>query len=211
MANISVGVIKKVKEYSEMDKYDAIVLTGSIDPGFVGARVVSKIPVSGALHSTMHVASLVGRRFSEIHTVPSSSLMVRRYAEIYGFSHKLVSVRMCGHTTTEMYKLIMKYKDNKEGRFKDPELEKIVDDVTDQGIAAVEKDRADSLILGCEPLQLFEEPVRQRLNEAGYDEIPIICELPAGVEMAKAMVNMKLVQVPRAYPSAALKVGPEYW
>jgi len=211
LANISVGIINKVKEYSEMDKYDAIVLTGAIDPGFVGARVVSKIPISGALHSAVHVASLIGRRFSEIHTVPSSSLMIRRYAEIYGFSHKLASVRMCGHTSTEIYGLIDKYKDNKEERFKDPELKKIIDDITAQSIAAIEKDRSDSLILGCEPLQLLADPVRQRLDEAGYNEIPIICELPAGVEMARVMVNMRLIQVPRAYPGAALKAKPEYW
>ena len=76
LAHISVGVIKKVKEYSEIGKYDAVILTGAIDPGFVAARVVSKIPVTSAVHSAVHVASLIGDRFSAIHTVASSSRII---------------------------------------------------------------------------------------------------------------------------------------
>ena len=70
---------------------------------------------------------------------------------------------------------------------------------------------ADTLLLGCEPLQAFAEEVRQKVNEAGYDEIPVICELSAGVAMARAMVDMGVVQVARAYPSAGLKAIPECW
>ena len=65
----SLGVIKKVKEYAMMGRYDAIVLTGAIDPGFIPARVVSKIPVVGAIHSGTHAASLIGERFTQIHIV----------------------------------------------------------------------------------------------------------------------------------------------
>jgi Asp/Glu/hydantoin racemase len=211
LANISIGIIKKVREYSEMGKYDAIVLTGALDPGFIPARQVSKIPVAGAIHSAVHVASLIGERFSVIHTVAPSSLIVRHCVERYGLSHKLASVRFCGHSSTEMFGLISKYKHNKKERAKVPAVKKILDDIRTQCMAAIEKDRADSLLLGCEPLQVFADDVRQKLDKAGYNEIPIICELPAGVEMAKAMVNMRLRQVPRAYPTDALEAKPEYW
>lgn len=211
LVHVSLGIIKKVREYSEMGKYDAIVLTGALDPGFVPARVVSKIPIAGAVHSAVHVASLIGERFSKIHTVAPSSLIVRQCIERYGFGHKLASVRFCGHSSTEMFGFINKYKNNKEERSKDPGVKKILEDIVAQCTAAIEKDRADSLILGCEPLQAFSNEVRQRLDDVGYNEIPIICELPAGVEMAKAMVNMKLRQTPRAYPTASLKAKPEYW
>ena len=78
-------------------------------------------------------------------------------------------------------------------------------------IGFIEKDRADSIVFGGEPQHIFADVVRQRLDEAGYSEIPIICGISAGVAMAKAMVNMKLVKAPRAYPSATLKAKPEYW
>ena len=110
LANISVGIVKKVKACSEMGKYDAIVLTGTIDPGFVAARVVSKVPITGAVHSAIHVASLIGERFSIIHTVAPSSLIVKHLVERYGLGNKLTSVRFCGHSGPYMYRLISKYK-----------------------------------------------------------------------------------------------------
>ncbi len=211
LALISVGIIKKVREYSEMGRYDGIVLTGAIDPGFVPARLVSTIPVTGAIHSALHVASLIGERVSEIHTVPSSSLIVRHLAERYGLTHKLASVRIPGHTSTEAFGFLKKYRDNWPERLNDPGLMKIMDDLTTDCIAAIQENRADALILACEHLQACADGVRQRLDRAGYGEIPIIRALPAGLEMAKAMVNMKLPQTARAYPGHNLKAAPKYW
>ncbi|MFC1943021.1 hypothetical protein ACFLWO_00340, partial [Chloroflexota bacterium] len=58
LANVNVGNISKVREYCESDKHDAIVLTGGcIDPALVATRAFSKIPVTGGLHSSLHVAS----------------------------------------------------------------------------------------------------------------------------------------------------------
>ncbi len=212
LAVINVGIINKVKEYAKMAKYDAIVLTGGIDPGFVAARVVlqDKIPVTGAIHSALHVASLIGERVSEIHTVPSSSLIVRQLGQRYGFNDKLVSVRIPRHTSTEAFGFLLKYKDNWPQRLNDPGLKKIMDDITAECIAAIEENRADALILACEHLQACADGVRQRLDKAGYHEIPIIRALPAGLEMAMAMANMKLLQTARAYPGHNLKAAPKY-
>ena len=211
LALISVGIIRKVREYCEMGKYDAIVLTGAIDPGFVAARFVAGIPVTTTVHSSLHVASLIGERCSWIHSGIDSTLIVRHLAERYGLSHKLAAARSSGHTTTEMFRLISRCKDNKEERYKIPELRKIIDDIMTQCVASIEEDRADSILLGCEPLLTFEDELRKRLDEAGYDEIPIVSGLAAGIEMAKAMVNMKLLQTARAYPDQALKAKPKYW
>ncbi|MDP2242279.1 MAG: aspartate/glutamate racemase family protein [Burkholderiales bacterium] len=212
LAVINVGIINKVKEYAQTGKYDAIVLTGGIDPGFVAARVVlqHKLPVTGAIHSALHVASLIGERVSEIHTVPSSSLIVRQLGQRYGFNDKLVSVRIPMHTSTEAFGFLLKYKDNWPQRLNDPGLKKIMDDITTECIAAVEENRADAVIFACEHLQACADGVRQRLDNAGYHEIPIIRALPAGLEMAMAMVNMKLLQTARAYPGHGLKAAPKY-
>ena len=211
LAFMNVGIIKKVREYSQMGRYDAIVLTGAIDPGLAAARLVSMIPVSGAMHSALHVASLIGERVSEIHTVPSTSIIVRHLAERYGFNQKLVSVRIPMHTSTEAFEFLQKYKDRWPDRLNDPGLKKIMDDFTAECIAAVEENRADAIILAGEHHQACADGVRERLDKAGYQEIPIIRALPAGLEMAKAMVNMKLSQTARAYPGHDLKAAPKYW
>ena len=57
----------------------------------------------------------------------------------------------------------------------------------------------------------FEFPIleiMQRLDEAGYGEIQIVGGFRAAVEMARAMVNMRLKQAARAYPKDALKAKP---
>jgi len=212
LAVINVGIINKVKEYAKTGQYDGIVLTGGIDPGFVAARVAlqDKLPVTGAIHSALHVASLIGERVSEIHTVPSSSLIVRHLGERYGFGDKLVSVRIPWHTSTEAYRILEKYRQDWPGRLDDPELGKVMDDITAECIAAIEENRADALILACEHLQACADGVRRRLDQAGYREIPIVRALPAGLEMAKTMVNMQLLQAARAYPGHGLKAAPKY-
>lgn len=212
LAVINVGIINKVKEYAASGRYDGIVLTGGIDPGFQAARVAlqDSMPVTGAIHAALHVASLIGERVSEIHTVPSSSLIVRHLAERYGFGDKLVSVRIPMRTSTEAYRILEKYRDNWVARLADPAFGKLMDDLTAECIAAVDENRADAVILACEHLQACADGIRARLDQRGYHEIPIVRALPAGIEMAKTMVNMKLKQAARAYPGHGLKAAPKF-
>ncbi len=209
LASIALGAIKKAREYSESGKYDAIVFSGFLDPGFAAARLVSKIPVAGAIHSAVHMASLIGDRCGIIHGSRSSSLIVRHAVEAYGFGHKVASVRFHEYSPSFIHAFLNKYP--KEERLKNPEARKVFQAITNHCIAAIEKDRVDTLIIGSEPSQALAGEVRQWLDEAGYDEIPMIRSLPAAVEMAKAMVNTKLRQTARAYPSHSLKAKPEYW
>lgn len=207
LAHTSVGVLEKIRECSAMNKYDAIVCQGTMEPGFYCGREISKIPVAFALHSSVHAASLIGDRFSVLELTDAMAHIARRHVEGYGFGRKCVSVRNLGRTSTETGSII--YTRKKEERAGDPEVKKILDAVMGQCLAAVEKDRADTIIIGCTPLQYLEDEIRQRLDAAGYGEIQLICELTAAVEMAKVMVNMRLIQAPRAFPGDELQAKPE--
>jgi Asp/Glu/hydantoin racemase len=206
-AQIALGVLSRVRVYCDSGKYDAIICIGSI-LGFTPSRQVSKIPVVSAVHSAYHVASLIGERFSVIEATDPQALIARHFAQLYGFDHKLASVRSMAHSSTSMTKLIRDYR--REDRSKAPEFKSVVDDIVGPCVKAIEEDRADSIILSCTPIQCFEEPVRQRLNELGYEEIQLITQFAAAVEMAKVMVNLKLVQAPVAYPSVTLKTRPKF-
>jgi Asp/Glu/hydantoin racemase len=207
LASITSGFLKKVREYSEMGAFDAIVSTGFLDPGFDAARTISRIPVAGALHSSLLVASLIGKRTSIVIGAIPLALAVRQVVESYGLGHRLASLRSYGHSTTELLKLINEHKDR---LFGSPEAGRITEDIVRQCITAIMTDRVDSLILGCEPTEFWEDEVRKQLDAAGYDEIPLISPTSACVQMAKAMVNMQLKQTPRAYPTDSLRVPPEY-
>jgi Asp/Glu/hydantoin racemase len=208
LAYISVGVIKKVREYSEMGEYDGIVLYGSIEPGFFGARLVSRIPVATAVHSAVHVASLIGDRFTIIEATDPQTQIVRHFVQVHGLGHKLASVRHVSYSSTATMGFVRKYK--KEERSKVPEVKKFIENIVAQCKDTIERDRVDSIIIGCIPLQCFEDEIRQGLDKAGYDEIQIIHEFSAALEMTKAMVNMRLIQAPRAYPGDSLKAKPEF-
>ncbi len=208
LAVITVGFLKRVREIFEMGKYDAIVTSGAIEPGFFAGRMISKIPIAFCVHSALHVASLIGDRFSIIQLHDVGALIMRHYAELYGLGHKLASVRYITSSSSYIVPFLRQYKP--EERIKVPEIKKAVDDIVAHSIKAIEKDRADSIILGGPYFEVLENEIRQELNAAGYDEIPIICEVSSAVEMAKAMVNMKLIQSPRAYPSDNLKAKPEF-
>jgi len=208
LANITVGFLSRVREISEMGKYDAIAASGGLDTGLFAARMISKIPIASSVHSAAHVASLIGDRFVNIELTDPIALITRHSVQLYGLSHKQVAVRYIGRSSPYMLGLILNY--SKEERMKVAEVKKAIDEVVTHCVTAIEKDRADSIILGCPHLQCLEDEVRQGLDEAGYSEIRLICQLSAAVEMAKAMVNMKLMPAARAYPSDSLKVKPEF-
>jgi Asp/Glu/hydantoin racemase len=210
-ANMSAGLIRKAREYARSGQHDAIILTGGTDPAFAAARLAANIPVTASLHSALHAASLIGERCSLISLTASSALAGKHCAVTYGLDHKLASARYVNYSTTAVYKLLLQYQNNWEERLKDAALIKVIDDLTVQCLAAVEKDRVDSLVISVEPMEALEKALRQRLDAAGYEEIPLISGFAAALEMAKTLVNMKIIQAPRAYPGATLKAKPEYW
>lgn len=192
LAVITPGFLHKIREYSEMGKYDAIVGTGSMDPGFLAARTISRIPFAAMLHSAVHVASLIGEKFSIIEMTEAMARVERRHVTLYGLSHKLASIRTVSDTAAHAQDFIEKYAKNERSKL--PEVIKIIEGILLKCKLCIEQDHADVLILGCPPLQCFEEEIRQGLDKAGYGHIRLIPELSAAVEMARSMVHLKLGQ-----------------
>ncbi len=208
LANLNVGIIKRIREISALGKYDAIVTSGPIEPGFFAGRMISKIPIAFCLHSAVHVASLIGDRFTIIGSHDPGALIERNFVQLYGLGQKLASVRSISSSPPHIAGFVRKYKG--EDRMKVPEIKKVVDDVVDHSIKAIEDDRIDSIIIGGPYFEVLEDEIRQTLDERGYGEIRLICMFSSAVQMAKAMVRMKLMQSSRAYPSDSLKAKPEF-
>lgn len=206
LANISLGIIKKVKEYSQTEGIDAVICPGSMEPAFLPAREILDIPYLGALHSALHIASLLGDKCSVIEATDPQAILARRHARMYGLDHKLASVRHVGYSSTQLGRLLYDYP--REERAGAPEMKKCIHNIVDQCAAAIEQDRVDSVILSCMPLQVFEDEVREGLDEAGYNEIPLVSELSAAVALTKALVSMNLAHARLAYPRADNKVKP---
>ena len=208
VANIAVGVVKRVQAVCAMGKYDAIITQAGIEPGFLAARTASTLPIAFPVHSALHIASFLGEKFSVLTTTDAQSQIVRRNAQLYGLNHKLTSVRYVSRSSTYTMALVRKYR--KEERMNSPEVQEFVGSIVNQFIRAIEDEAVDSVIIGSPHQQCFLDEVRQGLDAAGYQEIRLIGAFAAAVEMARVMVNMKLMQSPRAYPSDALKAKPAF-
>ena len=208
VANIAVGIIKRVKAVCAMGKYDAIVTQAGIEPGFLAAMSVSTLPVAFPVHSAMHFAALLGEKFCVLTTTDTQAMIIRRNAQMYGTNHKLTSVRYVSVSSTATMALVRKYR--KAERARSPEVQAWVGAVVDQFVRAIEDEGADSVIIGSPHQQCFLDEVRQGLDARGYQEINLIGAFPAAVEMARAMVNMKLKQSARAYPTDTLKAKPAF-
>ena len=208
VANIAVGVVKRVQAVCAMGKYDAIITQAGIEPGFLAARTASTLPIAFPVHSALHIASFLGEKFSVLTTTDAQSQIVRRNAQLYGLNHKLTSVRYVSRSSTYTMALVRKYR--KEERMNSPEVQEFVGSIVNQFIRAIEDEGVDSVIIGSPHQQCFLDEVRQGLDAAGYQEIRLIGAFAAAVEMARVMVNMKLMQSPRAYPSDALKAKPAF-
>ena len=136
-------------------------------------------------------------------------MIVRRNAQLYGMNHKLTSVRYVSRLVHVHHGARAQVPERRE-RANAPEVQAFVGAVVDQFVRAIEDEGADSVIIGSPHQQCFLDEVRQGLDAKGYQEINLIGAFAAAVEMARAMVNMKLRQSPRAYPTDALKAKPAF-
>lgn len=190
LMEVSWGVLQRVRAASESGLYDAIVIQGYLDPVLYPAREVSNIPVLGCGNSAVHVASLLGHRFSILDTLECMAIMIRENNRVYEFDHKLASVRSIEFPVREVMR--------KE------RLPELVDAMEQQAVLAMEDDGADTLILGCTALSWLVPHVRKRLKEKKIN-VPVIEPIHCAVTLARSLVEMRLNHSPLAYPSPDTK------
>lgn len=177
-------LMKRVKETNEEGGFDAIVIQGFLDPGLFTLREVSAIPVVGCGHSAMHVASLIGTRFSIVDTLETMAIMIREMAVLYGFDRKLISIRSIETRPRDLMARL-----DREHR---------IEIMTDECRQAIQKDGADTLVFGCTSLGWMADEVRDRLWKEGL-RVPVVYPYRSAIAMAKALVEMRLGHSAYAY------------
>jgi allantoin racemase len=187
------GVILKVLE-AEGDGVDAAVIDCMDDPGLLAARETVSIPVVGPCQTTMHLASLLGHRFSVVTTAERSASGFENRARLYGVSHKLASVRWVGIPVLDLSS-----SDNR-----------LEHDLLDESVKAVEIDGAHVVVFGCTGLLGYADAVREGLERRGHVGIPVIDPLPAAIRFAEMQVDTGLRHSARTYPTPPAKARTGY-
>lgn len=85
-------VIARVRE-AEEEGMDAVIVNCFGDPGLDAAREVVSIPVLGPCEASMHVAAMLGHKFSVITVLERLIPELELHAQKYGVGWKLASAR----------------------------------------------------------------------------------------------------------------------
>lgn len=167
---------------------DAIIIDCMGDPGLKPSREAVRIPVLGPAETSMHLAAMLGQRFSVVTVLDSVKPMLVNLARIYGVSEKLASVRVVNIPVLEL-----------ERRFAEVQAS-----LADAALEAVERDGADVIVLGCTGFLGCADAIERRLSAAGH-ELPVIDPIPATVCAAEALVKSGLRHSKRTYATPRSK------
>lgn len=192
LAQVIPGVLKLVRDAAQSGKYDAIILLGGLDPGLYAAREIANVPVLGCTNSAIHIASLLGNKFSVIDALECMAIAIRQNIIVYGLNEKCASVRSI--------ELPSKLRQQAAKIHSKEWIEKAVG----EAVGAIEEDGADVITFGCTGLMWMQPFLQRRLEELGYG-VPVLHSHKCAIELAKALVNMKLKQSSLAFPSKEAK------
>ena len=191
LAQVVPGVLKLVRKACESGKYDAIIIIGGLEPGLYAAREIGAefgIPVVGCTSSEVAFAYVLGHKYAIIDTLENMAITIRQNMMAYGMNEKCASVRSIEWPCRNLI----------------GDSEEAVQVFVREAIEAIEKDGADVIVMGCAALMYIQPLAQKRLKDLGYD-VPVLHPFKCAIEMAKAMVNMKVSQSKFAYPNRGPK------
>ena len=175
-------VVLKALEASKKG-FDAIVVSCMLDPGVEQARELLNIPVVGPGQTSMHIASLLGEKFSVITVVNSLVGPIYRRAQMYGLSKNLASVRSINIPVLELEK--------------DKDVSQLI---INESISAINEDGASVIVFGCTGMAGMANSVQDELHRNGY-RVPVIDPGVTALKVAEAMVDLKIHQSKLSYPT----------
>ncbi len=168
---------------AEREGADAVIIDCMGDPGLHAARELVSIPVVGPAEASMHVAAMLGHRFSILAVLESSIPMKEDMAAAYGLAARLASVRAFGMPVLALDK--------------DPDATLAA--VVDAAERAVREDGAHVIIPGCTGLAGLAPRIQAGLAARGCD-VPVLDPPRVAMKVAETMVSLGLRHSRRTYP-----------
>lgn len=170
---------------AEKEGVHAVMVDCMGDPGLEAAREAVAIPVFGPCETSVHVAAMLGHKFSVVTITDSVRPIFENLAKVYGVTSKLASVRTTGIGVLEI----------------EQNPNHLLDKLTEQSLAAIRDDKADTIILGCTGFLGVSEELSNRLKQAGYP-VPVLSPIRVTVSVAAALANLGLSHSPLCYARA---------
>lgn len=191
-----------VREACESGRYDAIVLLGGGDPGYVEAREIGRrhgVAVTACAHAQMHAAGILGHRFSILDVSENHNLRMADLVVQYRMTEHCASIRNLEFPLPRPAHAGRVSVQDESERHASGEPSAMLDAATDAAEAAIEEDGAESIILGCSAAYWLQVPLRRRLLERGWD-IPVLEGYSAAIAQARMLLALGVDASGIAFP-----------
>jgi allantoin racemase len=160
-------LVRKANE----EGYNAIVLACFSDPGLDAAKEISSIPVLGIEEASLHVAAMLGARFTVLTPRKERIASRREHVHAKGLDHFLASVLCLDLSVAET----------------DADPTGTKKRILDVAKRAVEEDGAEVIILGCGGMAGYAPEIEEKLN------VKVIDPTSVALKLAEAMADLGLV------------------
>jgi allantoin racemase len=157
-------------ERANREGYDAVVIACFSDPALDAAREISAIPVVGIEEAAMHVAAMLGHKFSILTSLPRRVPTRDLHLRLRGVEASFASAPVLDMPVLEM----------------DADPEKTKARALELARKAVAEDGAEVIILGCAGLAGYARDIERELGAVVLDPTAV------AFKMAEAFVDLGL-------------------
>lgn len=146
---------------------DAVILACFSDPGLEAAKEISEIPVVGIEESSLHLAAMLGNKFTILTTLKERIPAKQREVERFGLESSFASVRALEMTVAETDKYPKRTKER----------------IAEVAKRAIEEDGAEVFLLGCAGMAGYGERIEKELGAVVLDPSSV------ALKIAEALVD----------------------
>ena len=191
-AIVGVSRLPIVKAACASGKYNAIVLLGGGDPGFIEAREIGRrygVPVTACFSAQLHIAAMLGNKFSVIDISEAHNMHLCELVVQYRFKEKCASVRNVNFPLPRPPDFTERPIQDEKQKAQRGEKSEMLDAAVAESVAAIEEDGAEVIVLGCSGAFWMQPFLQKRLAALGW-EVPVLEGYRCAIEQAKTLVNL---------------------
>jgi allantoin racemase len=175
-------MLEELKKAAEQG-YDAAIVFCATDPGLSAAKELLTIPVVGMLESSVHLAAMLGDKFSILAPTDTAALSYREKTRLYKVEDRLASIRSVNIPVADL----------------DSDIGDLKKRLLDAGKACVQQDRADTIIFGCGGIRALSGWLQSHLN------VPVIEPGLIAVRTAEMLVDLGLTHSKKTFTKPLAK------
>ena len=206
---VAAGRLPIVREACASGSYNGIILLGGGEPGFPASREIAReygVPVVACAYAQMHVASMLGNKFSVIDLAENHNMYYYDLVVQHGFAQRCSSIRNINYPLPRPPDMGQSAVHLAKNRAQRGETSEVVEAALREAIAAIEGDGADVITFGCSALFWLKPVIEKRLSDLGW-EVPVLEGYSCAITLCKTLVDLGLTASGLVYPSA----HPKKW